>query len=257
MELKLINQQKEKISFSISGVDHILVNTLRRMILEEVPTLAIEDINFIDNSSALSDEMLAHRIGLVPLTTDLKSYVLPEEAKNENDPMAFLNLKMKVCGPINVYSSELKSQDHKIQPVYQKMLIVKLLKDQNLELEATAILGSGKRHMKFAPGLAYFYNTPIVKVKQKDAGEFEDKYPSQIFDKSGKIDSKLINTVQIADACKNINKDIIEVTHEENSFEFHIESWGQLQMKEIMSQAVKLFQEKLDEFEKQVKKIKE
>lgn len=256
MEIKLTKKEKDKVSFTIKGTDHILANTLRRMITEEVPTLAIEDISYIDNSSALSDEMLALRIGLVPLTTDLKSYVLPEEAKNETDPRTFLNFKMKIQGPKDVLSSDLQSQDPKIQPVYPEMLLVKLLKNQSIELEATAILGSGKRHIKFSPGLAYYYNTPIVKVKQKDPGKFKDKYPSQIFDKNGKIDPKSINNINLIDACKNINPDIIDIQAEKDSFEFHIESWGQLSTKEIMSQAVKLFEKKLEDFEKQLKKIK-
>lgn len=256
MELKLTYQDKYKVSFTIKKTDYILVNTLRRLILEEVPTLAIEDINFIQNSSALSDEMLALRFGLIPLKTDLKSYVLPEEVKNETDPRGFINFKLKVSGPKDVLSSDLQSQDPKVQPIYPEILIVKLMKNQILELEAAAILGSGKRHMKFAPGLPFYYNTSIVKVKQKDPGEFKDKYPSQIFDKNGKIDQTLINNIKIIDACKNINNDIIEVIEEEDSFEFNIESWGQLTIKEIMLEALKIFQEKLDEFEKQIKKIK-
>ena len=256
MDVKISDQKKEKISFTIKGTDHVLVNTLRRMILEEVPTLAIEDINCIDNTSALSDEMLALRLGLIPLVTDLKSYVLPEEAKNELDPRTFLNFKMKVTGPKTVLASDLNSQDSKVQPVYPEMIIAKLLEKQAIELEATAILGSGKRHMKFAPGLAYFYNTPIVKVKQKDAGEFKEKYPTQIFNSQGQIDPKLITSIQIIDACKNINPDIIDIKEEEDSFEFNIESWGQLSIKEIITQSIKLFEGKLDDFEEQIKKSK-
>ena len=256
MEVKLVHQEKDKISFTIKGTDHIFVNTLRRIILEEVPTLAIEDVNFIDNTSALSDEMLAHRLGLIPLITDLKSYVLPEEGKNELDPRTFLNFKMKTTGPKIVLASDLHSQDSKIQPVYPEMIIVKLLEKQSVELEAMAILGSGKKHMKFSPGLAYYHNTPIVKVKQKDAGEFKDKYPSQIFNSNGQIDIKLINTIQLIDACKNINPDIVDIKEEEDSFEFSIESWGQLSIKEIVTQAINVFEQKLEDFEKQIKKSK-
>ena len=61
MEVKLLKKEGEKLSFILKGADEVTVNTLRRMIKEEVPTLAIEDIEIKDNSSALYDEILAHR----------------------------------------------------------------------------------------------------------------------------------------------------------------------------------------------------
>ncbi|MFH1592738.1 MAG: DNA-directed RNA polymerase subunit D [Candidatus Woesearchaeota archaeon] len=256
MDIKLLSKDKNKVSLRIKGTDEVFLNTLRRLIIEEVPTLAIEDVNFIDNSSALYDEMMALRLGLIPLKTDLKSYVLPEEAKNESDPRAFLNFKLKVKGPITVYASDLESQDPEVAPVYEKMIIVKLLKDQKLELEATARLGKGKQHMKFSPGLAYYFHVPIVNVEKGDAGEFKDKYPSQIFDKTGKIDAKLINTQGLVDACKNVNNDIIEIKEKKDEFDFVIEPWGQLSVKEMLTEAFKALDNKLDEFEKLVKKIK-
>ena len=255
MDVKTLLHEDKKFSFEISGVDTCFLNTLRRLIIEEVPTLAIEEVNFIDNSSGLYDEMVALRLGLVPLKTDLKSYVLPEEAKNEHDPKAFLNFKLKVKGPSNVYAFDLKSQDPKVTAVYDKILILKLFENQHLELEATANLGKGKNHVKFSPGLAYYNHKYKINVKQKDPGEFKNKYPPQIFDKDGKIDSKLI-TPQLIDACKNVNNEIIEVKEIEDSFEFYLESWGQLEVKEIFSQAIEIFNEKLDSFEKELKKVK-
>ena len=256
MDIKILSHDKDSVSFRITEVNHVFVNTMRRLITEEVPTLAIDELSIHKNSSALYDEMLALRLGLIPLKTDLDSYVLPEKAKNDLDPRAFLNLNLKIKGPINVYASDLQSQDPKVQPVYPKMLIVKLLKDQEIELEAKAILGKGKQHSKFIPGLAYYGYTQKVNVKKKDTSEFKNKYPSVIFDKSGKIDPKLINTTEIIDACKNINNDIIEITHENDSFDFSLESWGQLKIKEIFKEAVNVFEEKLDTFESEIKKIK-
>ncbi|MEK6922759.1 MAG: DNA-directed RNA polymerase subunit D [Nanoarchaeota archaeon] len=256
MDVKLLSQTKDKVTFRISRTDYVFVNTLRRLIMEEVPTLVIEDVNFIENSSALYDEMIALRLGLLPLKTDLKSYVLPEKAKNESDPRAFLNLKLKTKGPCTVFASDLQSQDPKIGSVYKEMIIVKLLKDQKLEFEATAILGKGKRHMKFSPALVYYHNVSIVNIKNKDADEFKNKYPSAIFDKNGKIDAKLINSQQLIDACKNINPDIIEVKEKEDEFDFIIESWGQLSHKAILEEAFDILAEKIKEFDKLVDKIR-
>ena len=256
MDVTLLSKDSNKFSFRITGTNATFINTLRRTIIEEVPTLAINVVHFDENSSALFDEMLALRLGLIPLKTDLQSYVLPEEAKNESDPRAFVNFKLKTKGPITVYASDLQSQDPKIEPVYKKTVIVKLLKEQKLELDATAVLGTGKRHMKFSPGLVYYSHVPIVHVKKKDPGEFREKYPSKIYDKNDQIDAKLIGTQQLVDACKNINPDIIEVKEKEDSFDFVIELWGQLTAQEILEEAFRILEDKLEGFEKQVSKIK-
>jgi len=107
--------------------------------------MAIEDVEVRKNSSSLYDEMIAHRLGLIPLTTDLKSYNLPSECKCEGKGCARcqLVLTLSAKGPGIVYSSSLKSKDPKVKPVFDNFPIVKLLKGQEIELEATATLGTG------------------------------------------------------------------------------------------------------------------
>ncbi|MBW2996490.1 DNA-directed RNA polymerase subunit D, partial [Candidatus Woesearchaeota archaeon] len=145
MEVKLLKQDKEKgkLSFVIKDANPVFVNTIRRMIIEEVPTLAIETVDFKENSSALYDEVIAHRLGLVPIKTDLKSYELPKECscKKKGCAKCQLKLTLKVKSAGVVYAESIKSRDAKCKPVHAKMPIVKLLKGQNLELIATAKLG--------------------------------------------------------------------------------------------------------------------
>ena len=87
MEVKVLSKDKEKgkISFILKDTNVFVANTLRRLIIEEVPTLAIEDVDFKENSSALYDEIVAHRLGLIPIKTDLKSYNLPEECTRSEE----------------------------------------------------------------------------------------------------------------------------------------------------------------------------
>jgi len=163
MEIKLVDneEKKERISFSITGIDVAYANTLRRIMGFEVPVIAIEDIEFRKNTSILYDELLAHRIGLIPLTTDLKSYNLTSECKCGGAGCASCTVKftLKAIGPGTVYTSDLKSKDPDIKPISGKIPIVKLLEEQEVELEATAMLGKGKDHSKFCPGLV-FYRIP-------------------------------------------------------------------------------------------------
>src|SRR3989344_4066327 len=81
MEIKLLenNKKEGKVSFMIKKTSPAFANSLRKYILEKVPAMAIEDVEFRKNGSILYDEMIAHRLGLIPLSTDLKSYNLPQE----------------------------------------------------------------------------------------------------------------------------------------------------------------------------------
>jgi DNA-directed RNA polymerase subunit D len=259
MEVEILSKDKEKgkISFLIKGTDAFFVNTLRRMIIEEVPTLAIEDVEFKDNSSALYDEMVAHRLGLIPIKTDLKSYDLPEECTCQGKGCAKCTLKLTLQSKSAgiVYAEELKSKDPKCKPVYGKMPIVKLAKGQEIEIEATAILGKGKDHAKWSPGYVYFKAYPIIKIN-KDCEEAAKVCPVQVFDfKKGKLTINESNLLKchLCNACVDACQGSIEVEDSKTDFIFTLESWGQLEPVEIVTTAVKMFNEKLAEFEKLLK----
>src|SRR6266567_3426316 len=78
MDIKLLTKEQDTIRFVLSDVSPAFANALRRIILAEVPVMAIEDVMILENSSVMYDEILAHRLGLIPITTD-QSYNLPEE----------------------------------------------------------------------------------------------------------------------------------------------------------------------------------
>ena len=170
MDIKLIDNQekKERIIFSLTGVDTAYANSLRRIMGFEVPVMAIEDVEIRKNNSILYDEVLAHRLGLIPLTTDLKSYNMIEECKCKGAGCASCTVKLilKAQGPGMVYTSDLKSKDPEIKPINTKIPIVKLLEGQEIELEATAVLGRGKDHSKYCPGLIFY------KMTDPDKDEF-------------------------------------------------------------------------------------
>ncbi|MHA1861394.1 MAG: DNA-directed RNA polymerase subunit D, partial [Candidatus Ranarchaeia archaeon] len=71
VELRILDKDEEQIRFILKDVDVAFANALRRTILTEVPALAIDEVVIVENSSALYDEILAHRLGLIPLKTDL------------------------------------------------------------------------------------------------------------------------------------------------------------------------------------------
>ena len=264
MEIRVLSYNKEegKLSFIIKDTNPIFANTLRRIMIEEVPTMAIEDVEFSKNNSVLYDEMTAHRLGLIPLKTDLKSYNLPEKCKCKGEGCARCQLKLELKatkGSGMVYASEIKSKDPAVKPVYPKMPIVKLLKGQTLELEATAVLGKGKAHSKWSPGLVYYKHKPIIEIGNvKNPEEVVEKTHGNIFEiKNGKLEVVKDNLFKydLAGIAEEVSKGEIKVTYD-NDIIFYIESWGQLSCKEILNQAIEIFNETFDELNEEVKKLK-
>ena len=168
MKLTNYKKQDDVITFTLSGVDGKLVNTLRRLIISGVPTMAVEKVTFYANRSVLNDEVLAHRLGLVPLKTDLKTYTLPGECtcKGSGCAKCMATLSLDVAGPKTVYSGDMTSTDPTIVPIFDNIPLVKLGEKQKLKFEATAQLGTGRDHIKWQAGLASYENT------EKDIYEF-------------------------------------------------------------------------------------
>ncbi len=69
-QIKVLSLDKETIVFDLVGVEPPLANALRRILIAEIPTMAIEKVNMYMNTSVIPDENLAHRMGLIPIKAD-------------------------------------------------------------------------------------------------------------------------------------------------------------------------------------------
>lgn len=263
ISLKLIDKDANKVCFALKGINAVFANTLRRNILERVPTMAIEEVEFSKNSSILYDEIIAHRLGLVPLTTDLETYNLPRNCSCDGKGCAKCRVKLTLSskGPCTVYCSELKSKDPKIKPVYPEMPIVKLLKGQLLELEATAVLGEGKEHAKWVPGYVHYRYYPVIDIDDKKLSNPEEcakVCPVDVFEvKNNKLAIKNLLNCTLCGACAEAaSNSAIKLNESEDNVLFFVESFGQLDCKEILVKATEVFDELLDSFNKELKKLK-
>ena len=258
MEIRVIENNKEsgKLSFLMKDSNATVANTLRRLIVDEVPTMAVDEVEFSDNSSILYDEIIAHRIGLIPLKTDLKSYKMIEKPEDRESLKCTLKLVLKAKGPCTVYSGDIKSKDPAVVPVSKGFPIVKLLKGQALELEAIAILGRGKEHTKWNPGHVYYRYKPVIEMGNvKNPEEVVDKTHGNVFEmKSGKLDVNKDNLfkVDLAGAAEEISNGAIKETHD-NDIIFTMESWGQLSCKEMILKALDEFDAMLDELSEKLR----
>ena len=255
MKLEKISEDKKnkKISLLLKGGNEVFANTIRRLIIEEVPTLAVEEVEVKDNSSALHDEMLALRLGLVPIKTDLKSYKLPknQDEINEKAPPA-LYAEIEIQQERICLCRRSESADPKCTFVYEKMPVVKLLSKQKIDLIMTAVVGQGKEHTKWSPGKAHYKKEPILKLgKLQNPERLASLCSDGVFKFKGNnvelvqekvYDSNLLESY--AEADKGIS-----LTYSDNLL-FNVESWGQLSCKEMLAKSSEILLEKIDEMEK-------
>lgn len=211
-----------------------LANAIRRSV-SEVPTLAIDEIEIFKNDSALYDEMLALRLGLVPLKTEKG---MTKKTK--------IDLKLSKTGPCTVYASDL---DGNAEVVHGKIPIVILGDGQKLELVATAALGKGIEHAKFVPGLCYYRHLLEVKPSPEADKIIES---SRGLIKPEKKGSKWICDLNEAevDQIGELEKESVSPADE---MLLIIESYGNMDAKDILIKAVGALEENLDEFEKNLK----
>jgi len=163
MDIKLLSKELETLRFVLSGVSPAFANALRRIMISEVPVMAIDDVMILENNSVMYDEILAHRLGLIPVTTD-QSYNLPEDCTCKSELgcercRASFSMEVEASDPVEVvYSSHLRPENPDVRPVADKIPIVKLVQGQKVKLEAYARLGRGRIHAKWQPVSACTYS---------------------------------------------------------------------------------------------------
>jgi DNA-directed RNA polymerase subunit D len=211
-----------------------LANSIRRSVAE-VPTLAIEDVEIFKNDSALYDEVLAHRLGLIPLKTE-KSM----SSKTKVD------LKLSKSGPGTVYASDLKGA---ADAVFGQIPITILRENHKLELVASAILGLGVEHAKFSPGLCFYRH--LLDVKSTPEIDSLVKTSKSPF-KPEKQGTKWLCDLPDA-TISDIQKIDKEAVSDSSEMLLFIESYGNMPAKDILTGSIKALSANLDQFEKAIK----
>jgi DNA-directed RNA polymerase subunit D len=267
VEIEVLEKDDENMRLLIRGVDTPYMNALRRIIISEVPSMAVDEVVILENSSVLQDEIISHRLGLVPLKTDLESYNLPEECECKSEfgcSLCRVTLTLDVEakeGTKTVYSGSLVSENPAIAPVSDKIPIVKLAKEQKIRLEAYARLGKGKNHARWQPvsACAYKYLPHIqIDAKKCDAcGKCVEICSKRVLVKSEKkVDVGDVLSCTLCQDCVEAcpqEPEAIKVDWEKDSFIFNLESSGALPPEVILTDAVEILDEQLKELENQIK----
>ncbi len=258
--------------FQLRASSPSFANAFRRAMIGEVPTLAIEDVRVYDNTSALFDEMLTHRLGLIPITTDLKCYVQKESCSCGGEGCAgcTATFTMSVEGPGIVYSRDLIPQDPSAKPAMENIPIVKLTKDQKLVIEARAVLSTGRHHAKWQPTNACGYkNYPVVSISKRcdGCGQCVEECPRSILEVEGNHVRVIEGRLEECSLCRLCERaclgsgigeeSAIKVTSDESQFIFVVESDGSLPVKEIIEQALVCIRTRSDDLIEKIGEISE
>ncbi|MDD2678991.1 MAG: DNA-directed RNA polymerase subunit D [Candidatus Nanoarchaeia archaeon] len=252
MKLKILSEKNEKLVLIIPKTDFETANSIRRACMNNVPTIAIEDVEVSENNSALYDEILAHRLGLIPLVTDLKTYVKSDDCKCKGAGCARCTAEfvLNKKGPCIIYAKDLISSDKKVVPVYPEMIIVKLFDNQEIKLTAKAKLNNGDYHAKHSPCSAYYQFEPVIEILSKSK-ELDAICPKKIF-KNGEVDKDKLLDCDLCLACSDAFPKNVKVSSGKDII-FTIESFGQLSPKEIFSTALNELTQGLENIKKAIK----
>ena len=267
MEIKVLEKNDTAMRLLIQGVSVAFMNAIRRIMLSEVPCMAIDEVVMIENSSMLHDEILAHRLGFIPLKTDLDTYNLPEECpcKSEfgcNLCRASLTLDVEAGeNTTTVCSEALQSENPNITPVSDKIPIVKLAPNQKIRLEAYARLGKGENHAKWQPVSACAYKyLPQIKVNRRKCdmcGKCIEVCPKEILvNTEERLEIQNIFECTLCQDCMDAcpqKPPAIKVSWEENAFIFNIEPTGALPVERTVLEALNILDKKYEDFLSQLR----
>ena len=172
-KVKVLELSRYATKFELFDTDLAVANALRRIMISEVPTMTIDLVEVRENTSALHDEFLAHRLGLVPLVcVDIDQFQTSDEcACARMCPKCSVNFKMHaICGadrdkkevtsrdinPVGIAIDE----EPKVFPIAYEddegneedpIRLMMLSKNQQIDLTMVAKKGIGKTHAKWSP----------------------------------------------------------------------------------------------------------
>ena len=276
--------KNNRIRIHITDANASEVNSIRRTILSDVPKMAITKVRFeqgtieedgkiLESVNVLPDEMLAHRLAMVPIPTYLDEFLFPQDDPNNankpeeewGSPQSEIIYHCSIKGPsdsesMTVYAGDMNVLGEtklQIKEEHAKIPLTTLSTGQFLEFYAYASLGRGRDHAKWNPAAAVAFE-PRMKAVLNDAKKAKVLFDLNLTSKSGKsIDSSLFKNK----VCEDIN-DVIDlqkamhqvgygtgredafanaITLEEMAGEFVLtyESDGSLEPAEIFNQACK------------------
>ncbi|KAK4424220.1 DNA-directed RNA polymerases II, IV and V subunit [Sesamum alatum] len=284
-KIKIRTVRDDFMKFELRDTDASIANALRRVMIAEVPTIAIDLVEIEVNSSVLNDEFIAHRLGLIPLTSERAMSMrfsrdcdaCDGDGQCEYCSVEF-HLRAKCINDqtLDVTSKDLYSSDHTVVPVdfsdsstgfdnaeNRGIIIVKLRRGQELVLRAIARKGIGKDHAKWSPAATVtFMYEPEIYINEElmegltleEKKEFVDSSPTKVFDINPNTHQVYVHDAEAYTYDDEVLKKaeamgkpgLVEIHAKEDSFIFTVETTGGIKASQLFLNAIDVLKQKLD-----------
>ncbi|MEM4780508.1 MAG: DNA-directed RNA polymerase subunit D [Halalkalicoccus sp.] len=240
--IEIVERDDRSARFLVRNTTPAFANGVRRAMIADVPTLAIDSVRFIENSSVMFNEQLALRLGLVPLTTP-EDYEIGET----------VTLALDVEGPGTAYSGDLVSSDEQVEPAEKNVPIIELKEGQRLEIEADATLDVGREHAKHQGGVSVGYRNLVRVTVEGDTEEFAEEEANIVRGVIETEDGELVLTEEFDhDLTNRYPGKKLRVEDVPGAFVFHVETDGSMTADELVDQAAASIGDRARELEEAV-----
>ena len=264
MKVKNIELKGNKGVIKIEDTDVYFVNTLRRIMLSELPKLAIDDVIIYDNTSPLFAEIISHSLELIPIPTDLSLMVFRKDCKckDKGCPSCTVRYTLSKEEEGAVLSGDLQPEHESFKIKEDKIPIVELFKGQRIILEVEAVLGTAGDHAKWQTILAPTYkmdaSIEVDKKRMDEVKDFIKELPKDLVElKANKLEMKDITKLTVLESYIDKAKiDFITIKRDPTKLTFSFETDGSLSAKDALKESVDILTKKYDEFGKLLKKLK-
>ncbi len=283
MDIEIIEMAERKMKFLLRNSSPAMANALRRTLLSDLPKMAIHKVEFhlgpltddtgkeYERAPPLFDEIIAHRLGMVPVPTDRDLFVPQDECVcgGEGCPNCTIEYFLNKSGPCTVYSGDLlpmtdPSHREAFKVKDEFIPIVELVNGQGINVIATAVMGTAKKHVKWqvCNGVGYKY-LPRIAIDPKAASrddvlECKDLCPRKVFDiEGGRLVVVDEHECSLCRTCVEHLRDGkgISVEGDDTCFLFKFETDGSYTAKEALDEAVRILRDEANEFVDQIENI--
>ncbi len=265
MKVEVKDLAEDRAFLLIEETDPATVNALRRTLLSDIPKMAIEDVEFhlgpirgedgqeYESVTPLFDEIIAHRLGLIPIPTDPELFVLREECKDcggEGCTNCTIMYSLNKKGPGTVFSRDLEPiGDPSSAPVDPDIPIVKLGEGQAMLIYSTAVLGTARQHAKWQAAQAVSYKYyPILDFDPKDEALDDDiarVCPVNILEAAdGEFRVTDIEKCTLCKLCEEESEGRIKVRGDSTRFLFRFETDRSLTAQQVLAKGLEILQQK-------------
>jgi len=287
LKVNIVKKEDLFLEFDLIGYEPSIANAVRRLLISDVPSMAIEKVHIYQNTSIMPDEVLAHRLGLIPLKAHPSFFSWKEEDASdegtEDDTLEF-SLQIK-CSWIKGESNEDNFKDHLVYtkhiqwvpkgdqasrmsdpgPVEDDILINKLRPGHEMDIRLFAVKGIGRDHAKFSPVAPAFYRllpqiTITKDVYDQDAIRLQKCFSPGVVEleptPDGRKKAIIVNARH--DTCsRNVYrhddlKDSVVLEKVKDHFIFNVESTGALKPTEMVPMAIDILIEKCNLYLKEI-----